>query len=239
MTEALVISFMVILMAALAHAVSGFGFALLAIPLLAISLGAQTAVICVTALGAVLSTGAMVRDRRYVQWRTAARMSVGAVAGMPFGLVALHALGDRILTSLIGVVVLSAVWVLARTPSLPSGVRVHLVAGASSGILLTSTGMNGPPLVLALHGNLERRAFRATLQSIFAVQEIFAIAAFAYMGLMTEDIVRIAVFGCLALPIGWKMGDALFHCFSAQMYRTVVMGGLVISAALAIVSAAK
>ncbi|NBE93919.1 sulfite exporter TauE/SafE family protein, partial [Nonomuraea sp. K271] len=57
-------------LAAFAQALSGFGFALVAVPLVTLLTGPQTAVTVVTALGCVLALAMGVQERRHVAGRT-------------------------------------------------------------------------------------------------------------------------------------------------------------------------
>jgi uncharacterized membrane protein YfcA len=68
--------FMVIAAAAFLQSLSGFGFSLLAVPLLALIVASKSAVVGSAGLGAIISLAVVVRDRELVAWRTAARGSV-------------------------------------------------------------------------------------------------------------------------------------------------------------------
>ena len=79
-------AFVVATVAAFAQSVSGFGSALVAIPLLSVLAGPRTAVVTITALSVAMTTLATVRERRHVERRVAATLALTGLLGMPVGL---------------------------------------------------------------------------------------------------------------------------------------------------------
>jgi uncharacterized protein len=212
--------------AALAQAVTGFGSALVAVPLLTLVTDPVTAVVVATGVSLVLSSGAAWRERAHVDVRPARTLTVAGVLGMPAGLLVLALLDEALLTACIAVTMLVLVVLVACGLRIPE--RALPVAGLASGALLTSTGMNGPPLVMAL---VEREPvrYRATLQAAFAGQDLVAVAAFVVLGLVHREALLLTVAGTLGLPIGWRVGDVVFRRIPADRLRHVVVGGLVLT----------
>ena len=96
--------------------------------------------------------------------------------------------------------------------------------------------MNGPPLVMALVDR-EPRCYRATLQGVFAVQDVVAVAAFLVLGHVDREVALLTCSGVVGLPLGWRLGDAVFQRIPAPRLRPVVVGGLVLTAASMLVGA--
>ena len=220
--------------AALAQAVTGFGSALVAVPLLTLVTDPVTAVVAATAVSLVLSTGAAWRERTHVDVRTARVLIVAGVVGMPAGLLLLELLDESQLTACMAVTLLVMLVPVACGVDVPR--RAMPVAGLASGALLTSTGMNGPPLVMTLVGR-EPVRYRATLQAVLAGQDFVAIAAFAVLGLVDREALLLTIAGTLGLPLGWRTGDVVFRRVPATRLRHVVVGGLGLTAAAMLVAA--
>ncbi|WP_161962487.1 sulfite exporter TauE/SafE family protein [Nocardioides speluncae] len=230
---------LVFLLAAVTQAVSGFGSALVAVPLLALAVGPATAVVAATLVSLPLTAGAWRRERAHVDVRLARVLTVAGVLGMPLGLIALARLDDRSLTALVAVGLLVVVALMWRDVTLPTGRGALWASGVTSGLLLTSTGMNGPPLVLSLQGaGLAPRRFRATLQAVFFSQDLVAVAAFAVTGHLHATTWAVAAGGVAGLPAGWAIGNRIFHALSAERFRAVVLAGLVVTATVALGNAA-
>jgi uncharacterized protein len=229
---------LVVGVAAAAQATSGFGFSLVAVPLLAALVGAKTGVVAndVIATGLVLIM--VIRNPHGIDRRTVVVASAAALAAMPLGLLVLTRVSEPALAVTIGVTV------LVLTVSLIRGLRfldrwiTDAVAGLFSGALATSTGTNGPPLVIALEGKkLEPGAFRSTLAAAFLVQDVAALGAFWVAGRLTADVGRAALAGYPTMVAGLLLGERLAAHIDRRRFRVVVLAMLVASAVTSILSA--
>lgn len=217
--------------ASAAQATTGFGYALVAVPIFALAVDTRTAVVATTALGFFLTAGTGYRERAHVQVPTARRIFLASLVGMPLGLLLLARLDGRWLSLIIGGTVLAMVFLTWRGVNLPRGVGVEYGAGLTSGVLLTATGMNGPPIALALQAlNHPAREFRATMQRIFAGQDLIAVAAFGALGFLNIEVAAVMLGGLAGIPVGWLVGDRLMRKMSEQQFRTGVMLVLIATA---------
>ncbi len=224
----------VFVLAAMAQAITGFGSALVAVPLLTLVVHPVAAVVAATAVSLVLTSGAAWRERSYVDVASARVLTLTGVLGMPLGLVPLVLADEARLEAWIAATML--VMVLLVAAGVRIGARGLPVAGVLSGALLTSTGMNGPPLVMALMER-EPRRYRATLQGVFAVQDVVAVAAFLALGYVDREVALLTASGLVGIPIGWRLGDAVFHRIPAARLRPVIVAGLVLTAASVLLAA--
>ncbi len=217
--------------ASAAQAATGFGYALVAVPIFALAVDTRTAVVATTALGFFLTAGTGYRERAHVQVPTARRALLASIVGMPLGLVLLATLDTRWLSLIIGITVLMLVFLIWRRVTLPRGVWVERGAGGISGVLLTATGMNGPPLALALQAlNYPAREFRATMQRIFVGQDLIAVAAFGVLGYLDLEVAAVVVGGLAGIPVGWLVGDRLMRRMSEEQFRVGVLLVLIATA---------
>lgn len=224
--------------ASAAQAVTGFGLALVAVPLLSLVFGPVPAVLATTLVGMVLTAQASVRERAHVDGRVARRLVLTGLLGVPVGYLVLTTVPGRPLQVVIAVVLLLLVAVLASGLRLSSGPGSQRVAGVTSGVLLSATGMNGPPLVVVLSAlRLPPRRFRATLQVVFCVQDTAAVALFLVTGTLGPEVWAVAGAGILGVPLGWWLGDRLFGVLPPERFRQVVLGGLAALAVTSVVSA--
>ncbi|MFB7324377.1 sulfite exporter TauE/SafE family protein [Streptomyces sp. NPDC056190] len=225
-------------LASFAQALSGFGFALVAVPLLTLLTSPQNAIVVVTALGGVLSLAVCVHQREHVSVRTAGLVSAAGLVGMPLGLLAVTALGARSLSALIACVVLVFAALIGRGLTFRRGTGPTIASGFASGALLTATGMNGPPLVATFQAmGLAPREFRATLQATFCVQDALALAGFLAVGRLTTDSLLLTGAGLPGLLVGWWLGDRVFARTDPTRFKRIVLGVLVASACVALYQA--
>src|SRR5690606_4610338 len=117
-------------------AIAGFGFALLAMPLLSIAIGPRSA-LAVVSLVAVVNSGATAMSARSEASRDVLRRQVpAAFLGMPLGIVILESVSGRALQIAISrTVAVVAIVIGLRVRLPPLGDRADLVAGLTSGTL--------------------------------------------------------------------------------------------------------
>jgi uncharacterized protein len=234
-TPVLVAIALILGFAAATQSITGFGFALLGVPGLAILLGPKVAVVAMSSVGVPLVIWNAIRWRDDILWREAVTTSIAALVGMPIGLFVLTHANDQVLTATIGVTILVMTAWLWRGLTLPRGRRTELAAGFASGTLATSVGTNGPPIVIAFQAvGLEPRSFRATLQACFALQGSIALALFWSRGLVVRDVGIAFLVGAPAAVIGALLGDRLAPRVHAGPFRNAVLLLLALSGAIAL-----
>jgi uncharacterized protein len=220
------------------QSIVGFGYALLVVPVLTVLLGPKVAVVASTSVGTALVAWNSVRWRHDIRWREAVTVSIAALCAMPIGLAVLTRTDDQTLRSIVGItIIVLTVW-LWRGLTLPVGRRREIVAGATSGALAASVGVNGPPLVIAFQATeMPPSPFRATLQMCFFVQASVALALFWSQGLVVADVGWVFLAGIPAAMVGALVGDRIAPRVHEGPFRTAVLVLLALTGALAVASA--
>lgn len=230
--------FAVVAVAAAAQAVSGFGFALIATPVVAVLVGPREAVVGLTMVGLVLVAMLSVRSRGHVEGSVVVTITVAAILGMPIGLLVLERADDRTLTAVIATVVIAFAVLLWRGLRLPPGRLTDGAAGFVAGTLSTSTGTSGPPVVIALSSKrMSPSAFRGTISAIFLVQGSAALIAFAIGREITSGALTVALAGLPGLILGSYVGEHGFRRLDAERFRRVVLGMLLLSGVVSLAGA--
>ena len=221
------------------NALAGFGFALVTVPLLALAVGPKEAVVLSAVYGLLSNGGVALRHRRDVEVPVVRRLVAGSLVGMPLGLALLVVVPAAplqvaiSLTVLVSVVVLARGWVI-EDPH-PS---VDLGAGLCSGILNTSVGVSGPPIVMDLHGRaLAKGPFRASAAACFGVSGVVAVVLFAAAGRLDPELVLAAALALPAWPLGALAGGRLHDRFPDDRFRELVLWLLVATALVALAGA--
>jgi len=228
----------VVALASAAQVVSGFGFALIATPLVAVLVGPREAVVGLTIVSIVLVAQVAIRGRGNVDRSAVVLMSASAIIGMPLGLLVLTRADEQVLTLIIAIVVITFSILLGYGLRLPGGRGLDVVAGFTAGILSTSTGTSGPPVVIALSRALsEPSRFRSTISAIFLIQGSAALVAFAVGDQISQDALAVALAGVPGLVVGSIVGERGFRRLDASTFRTVVLGMLFVSGVVALLGA--
>lgn len=228
-----------VFVAAVVQVLSGFGFALLSVPLMTLAVDAKEAVVISTLMGAGVSSWQAWHGRAYTDRPVAKRMVIGAYLGMPLGLLVYLTVDDHVLRLLLGIAVLVAVVLLAiRLDLRHVGSGLDTGAGFLSGVLNTSLSTNGPPLVFVLQArHLAPDAFRATINTVFACSNLLGVTLFVASGKVTGEGVLAAAIALPALLVGQLAGYPLRRHVHGERFRVLVLLLLTAAALSAIVSA--
>ena len=230
----------IVALASMVQGISGFGFALVSMPLLSAVIGVERALAVQTILGIVANGTTAWSARTYILRSTAIRIALASFAGMPLGWFVLEHVGAKTLKLVVGCTVGTvAVLLASRFRIKATGPAVDVMSGFISGILATSTGTNGPPLVIALSARqLPSSQQRATLSTVFAVANIVVLVLLIRSGRVTAGVGR-AVLAALPLQMFlWSFGNRVFAQLDQRRYDVVVIALLFTSAAVAMISAA-
>lgn len=225
--------------AAVAQAVSGFGYALLAVPALSAITGSTDAVVITGIASLPMSPLMLAGNRHHVDRGAASRLISAGFVGMPLGLLLLDRVSDDVLRLVIGAVVILLATLLATGFQLRRSLHaVDLACGFVSGVLSTSTGTTGPPLVFGLQARrIDAEAFRSTLAAVFVITGVVSNIVFVAAGKVTRDRLVAAAIGIPFVLAGVWLGRRLAARTKPAAWRRIVLGLLYVSAASAIASA--
>ena len=233
----------VVLAAGFVMSAAGFGFALLAVPLLSLAIPPQTAVVVVFlhATGSSLLTAT--HRRGDVDRVEATRLSIGAVAAMPLGALVLVTASAGALRLALGIVTCSAALVMLlpatkRRPDLVVRPWATYAVGAVSGVLNTALATNGPPLVVYLRARgLAVSAFRGTISAVFVVSDVAGLGILVASGAIHSAAVRYFVLTLAPAAVGWAVGSATASRLRHHHFVRLVDLLLLVSGVLAIAKA--
>ncbi len=226
-------------LAAGAQQLVGFGFALMAMPLLTALIGPHDAV-ALEAVASLAGGAAMawrLRDR--IAWTRLRRLLIGAVPGLPLGALALGHLPATPLQIAVAVAVLVMVGVLAAGVRLADeNPRTEVGAGFLSGAMGASIGIAGPPIVLVLQAaGMEQHRFRATTVTFFVATNLAILPLLLGSGVADVDRWPAALVAVPAALAGNRACEDLAHRVSPERFRPLVLVLLVAAAGVALATA--
>ena len=223
--------------AAFLRGFTGFGFALAAVPALALVLNPVVVVPCTLILGLLAGVQVLPKLRHLVDWRSVWMLVAGSLVGSPIGIWLLTTLPANAMRASIGVVLMAAVAVLWRQPRLANSppIALGLATGLVSGVLNGSTALAGPPVILFFLSSTDTVAVaRASLIMYFFFSTGGTLAYDAARGLIDRHVLLLAAIFFPALYIGNWWGDRCFDSSSAATYRRVALGILFLLAILTV-----
>jgi uncharacterized membrane protein YfcA len=231
----------VVLLASLIQGMTGAGYVILGLPLLALVYDPKMLVPVMTIHSAFLGLAILVQSRQHAEWWRVWRLLIGGVIGLPIGVYLLSVIDVDILRLTMGVIIISFALLLMGT----AGWKVrhervaHLSVGAASGVLNGLIAMSGPPIVLFLTNQaVDKGRLRASMTLFFFLQNLVTIPLFISKGLLGLPELRLSAYLFPALAIGTLLGLYLHRHIPEAIFRRVLLwimlvaGGLALSAGL-------
>jgi uncharacterized membrane protein YfcA len=229
---------------AAAAAATGFGFNLVSAPLLTLIYPPRLVVVLTLMLGLCASGLLSLRReiRREVDWTVVRPLYLWSLAGMPLGVALLLWGPARALKAAIAAVTTGfAIIMLTRYRPRLRGGRVQTAAvGFLSGVLSTSTSLNGPPVALYLMAQgLAKDRFRGNMVVYVFLATVTSVVLLAAGGGAPGSTVALAVRLLPALLAGFAAGVVLAGGLSDRGFEATVLGFLVLVGLLGIGSALR
>ncbi len=226
-----------VLLAAFVRSVSGFGYALVATPLLTLVFEPKPVVVINIILGSFINVLVLFYTRRHVDLKKVVFICLGSIAGVPLGAYLLSRLEPSIIKLAIAALVIpfSVLLLLGHSHRFKRETLGCSIAGFMGGILGASTSFAGPPVVLfLLNQGLVKEKFVGTLAAYFLFTGVISIGAFSSLGMITTDLLtKVAIF-LPTLWLGSYAGIKLLPRIDTTLFRRIA-SSLVSVAALAII----
>lgn len=243
MTDAEIIAAVAIFLGGACNAATGFGFALVAAPLMVAALPPEQAIAAGLALGILVNTLTLLTERRRAEplWREAGKILAWGAAGAVAGAFLLTELDRTAVQLLVTASVLGALATRRLTTRSflkgpdpfrkVEGGRGLPLAGLAAGALTTTTSANGPPLLLYFLGRgISPARMRDTLSVLFISFGCIGLAALAVgsADLAIPGGALVTVFPAAAAA-GHVAGRPVFARLAEGHYEQVVAGLLLVS----------
>lgn len=220
--ENLIIFNLIILSSAFVQAFTGFGFALIATPILFFFIDPKIAIVLMVCTGAFVTAALSTIYWKQIEFKRALYLSAGSLIGTPIGSYLLSLLSPAHIKIMVGcvVIVLSLLLMANRFPYLRPFRFWHLTIGGIGGLLTASTSMGGPPLVLfLLSQNLTKNNFLGTISATGCIASLFSIVLFATMGLIDREILKLSAASLPMLALGLFLGTKALKKIDNKRFR--------------------
>lgn len=234
-TSTLFIGIAIVLVCAMVQGSLGFGFALIAVPLMAIMASPKLVVPTMMILGTASSLYLTYLNRHAVDLRRVWPLLLGAGLGVPVGIYLLLELDENILRLYVGVVVtiFAILLLIGVNYRVRAELRVSVLIGFASGVLGGSISIAGPPVVLFFSNQrISRDTYRATIVAYFSIVQAFALVLFSTTGLINLGTLKDVGFLAPGLAIGAVAGSLIAPRVPERLFRVitliiVVAGGII------------
>jgi uncharacterized membrane protein YfcA len=223
---------MIIALAGFTQGLTGFGSALVSVPLLSLLVGAQTAVPIAGIFGWIVTFPIVWKMRHSIQRKVGLILFAGSIPASFMGAKLLASLPSHYILITMGLVLIaSSIHSLRSTKPLfqKTSVPVTVGAGFTSGLLGASVGESGPPVIAYTSMQpWSADEIKSTLAFFFMLQMIGANIGFYNEGLITAEVLDYVMSAMPAFIVGLAGGMIAYHFMQKYKidYHKIVHGFL-------------
>lgn len=214
-----------ILVAAILQSLSGFGFALIVMPVLTLVLGLRAAAPMVALTALTLYTINVLRYRRSIDLGEVFRLGLASAVGVPIGVWLLSSVDEHLFKQVMGASLIAfALYSLFRPAiSWRPGRSWVYPAGFLAGCLGGAYNVPGPPVVI--YGSLRqwpRDEFRGILQSLFLINGSLVVTSHLLAGNVTTQVLTYWIYAMPPLLLGVLVGSLADRRVNRDAFRVLV-----------------
>ena len=220
-------------LAGLVRGFSGFGSALIYMPLMSAVYGPKVAASTLLLIDSISSLPFTFKVMPQCNWREVTPVSIAGALALPLGVMALVLIDPLVLRWFIVVLVLGALAALA------SGWRYHgrptllasLGVGALAGIGGGAVQIGAPPLLIFwLGGNNNAATVRANIMVYFLTQAALSSIMYFFNGLFTAQTIILSLLLGVPFAVALAGGASWFHGTSDALYRRIAYAIITLAA---------
>lgn len=212
------------LIGGLARGFSGFGGALIFVPLAGAAMGPKIASALLLVIDGIMTLGMVPNGWKRSNRRDVFTMLTGALVGVPAGTALLALLPSVTLRWILSVVVFGLLAFLISGWRYHGRPKTHLTVavGAVAGLFGGAAQMSGPPVVAYwLGGAIPPLTVRANLVLYFALSTVISTTFYLIGGLLTVEVLLIALLACPSYGVGLLVGSRCFGFASEATFRKI------------------
>ena len=234
-----VIAALIFFSAGFLQGVSGFGSALLAMPLLVLVIDVREAVTLSLLNGLLINLFMSFQLQRHLDWRKILPLISGCVPGIYVGVNILKNVEASYIKLGLGALIISYALYCLLGRLQPRGISQNwgYLAGFATGTIGSAFSAGGPPSIIytTLTG-WKKDEIKATLAALFFFTTVLAVAAHYFSGLTTMPVMRL--YGVTALPVlaGVFLGVQYSKRIATKTYLIIIYYLLIALGAMLIVS---
>jgi uncharacterized membrane protein YfcA len=232
MSAVLMIAIAVTVIAGLMRGFAGVGSGMLMAPIFAVLFGPVDTVAIIICMELVVTAQLLPSVYREIDWRVVLPMGLVAALFMPLGNWLLVTLDTETLSHGIGWVVLVFAVLLMTGWRFEGEKRLPVTVGVGglSGVLIASTSLGNPPVMMYLLSSRDDAASnRANFTGYFAITLLILIALMTYRNLINwGNLQQVGILLPGFMAAAWA-GSRMFRKSSEALYRRVALGLLCVA----------
>jgi uncharacterized membrane protein YfcA len=233
---------LIIFTASVVRGFTGFGLALVAVPLIQFLMPVTDTAVFIAMINFTFSLLYYRRSKREVNNQPLGVMALWTGAGVAAGTLILKYINPAFIQLGWGIIIIFIVFALYR------GVDFHIrsdktaltLSGLLGGLLSGATGITGPPVAVILSSmKTPKEKFNAVISVFILFAVSYALVFYLITGLVRQDTLLLALCSVPALIAGLYTGDRLVARISQNTFTNIVYVVLVIMGLITLFKGAK
>jgi uncharacterized protein len=228
----------IFLLAGFIQGVSGFGSALVAIPLLSLIIDIKSAIPLCILNSMVIATYLSLKMRKHLEKEKVLPLCIAAVPGIIVGSTVLKQVSSTLIR--IGLGILLVIYSLYSLFSKPKARKLHktwsYIAGFSSGAIGAAFSAGGPPTIIYTTLNdWKKDTIKATLSGFFLFNSYLIAAVHAIKGLTTIEVFTYFMISAPFVLLGTVLGTICYGKMPREHYLRIIFAFLTLMGIMMIV----
>ncbi|EEM84357.1 hypothetical protein bthur0011_14450 [Bacillus thuringiensis serovar huazhongensis BGSC 4BD1] len=207
-------------MASILQASTGFGFSIMATPFLLMLFLPQEAIQINIILSLIISISLIWKIRMDVDFVLLKRFIFGSIVGVPFGILIFISVNINTFKLAVSILLLLLTLLLICNVKVRSTQSRDFIVGGLSGLLTTSIGMPGPPLLLYFTGtDTEKEKLRGTTLAFYLfIYFISLVTQILFTG-TNKTIWESSFYAIPIVFLGLFIGQIIFKWFNQRIFK--------------------
>ncbi|MGG0717276.1 sulfite exporter TauE/SafE family protein [Robertmurraya massiliosenegalensis] len=212
----------IILVASVLQTSTGFGFSIMATPLLLILFLPQEAIQINIILSLLISISLIRNISTDIDFSLLRRFIIGSIVGVPFGILVFISININAFKIGVSVLLLVVTLLLIVNFRITSTRIRDLIVGGLSGLLTTSIGMPGPPLLLYFSGtDTEKGKLRATTLAFYLFIYFISLITQIVISGTNKLIWESSIFAIPIVFLGLIIGQIIFKHLNQRIFKII------------------
>ena len=234
-----VLSLGILFTGAFLQGLTGFGYSLFSLPLLAFLMPVSAAVpmLCITSI--LLNLIVFLRARKNLDLKRILPLLISGTAALPAGIWLLRTADESFLKIGVGIIVIlsSLIYLSGFRITVRREKLAMIPVGFLSGLLNGATTFSGPPVILFFaNQRVPKHQFRASLAAYFLLLNVIAVPAFIASGLLTGETALNTLYLFPAVILGVLFGIRMAGLVSEKRFRFFALAALGVLGVFSVVS---
>jgi uncharacterized membrane protein YfcA len=233
---------LIIFIASVVRGFTGFGLALVAVPLIQFFMPVTDTAVFIAMINVVFSLLYYRKSKEILKGQPLGAMAAWTGAGVAAGTVILKFVNPAYIQLIWGLLIIFIVVSMVR------GLNLHIrseraaltLSGLFGGVLAGATGITGPPVAIILSSiKTPKEKFNAIISIFILFAVSYALIFYVITGLVRKETILLALCSVPALLAGLYTGDSLESRISQKTFTTVVYIVLIIMGIITLIKGAK